>query len=218
MHVDPYLELSRTCDRLVRRPMPWLADPRLGGLTIGGVVSTVRAFRPDPESSDRMIRALTEIGGEETNAMTVFIHALAGPLRSKLRRSVTDDYRSTALGDLTLVIFDSINRREPEHQDHLARRYLSRAHNRSARGERRSHTHGTKTIATVDPYGPDRLIVIQDLHTPNRDDVATLATDRADLEGAARVLCGPPVPSSVHTAAEHGHHDDPERHLHDFTR
>lgn len=181
MHVDPYLELSRTCDRLARRRRSWLADPRLDGRPIGGLVKTVRAFRLDVENSDRMIRALTEIGGQETDAMTVLIHALAGPLRSKLRRSVTEEYRASALGDLTLVIFDSVANGEPPRQDHLARRYLARAHNRSSRAERRAHTHGTKTIATVEPLGPDRLIGLQDQRLRGGDDVAAQAVDRAAL-------------------------------------
>ena len=181
MYADPYLELSRRCDRLGRRRLPWLDDPRLGGLPLDEVVSTIRDYRSDVGRSDVLIRTLTDIGSAETDAMTVLIHALAGPLRSKLRRSVTDEYRASALGDLTLVIFDSVANGEPPRQDHLARRYLARAHNRSSRAERRAHTHGTKTIATVEPLGPDRLIGLQDQRTRGGDDVAAQAVDRVAL-------------------------------------
>ena len=181
MYADPYLELSRRCDRLGRRRLPWLDDPRLGGLPLCGLVSTIRGYRSDVGRSDVVIRALTDIGSADTDAMTVLIHSLAGPLRSKLRRSVTDEYRASALGDLTLVIFDSVDNGEPPRQDHLARRYLARAHNRSSRAERRAHTHGTKTIATVELLGPDRLIGIQDQRTRGGDDVAAQAVDRVAL-------------------------------------
>ncbi len=181
MYADPYLELSRRCDRLGRRRVPWLDDPRLGGIQLDDVVSTIRDYRVDSDRSDVVIRTLTDIGSAETDAMTVLIHSLAGPLRSKLRRSVTDEYRASTLGDLTLVIFDSVANGEPPRQDHLARRYLARAHNRSSRAERRAHTHGTKTIATVEPLGPDRLIGIQDQRTRGGDDVAAQAVDRVAL-------------------------------------
>ena len=188
MYADPYLELSRRCDRLGRRRLPWLDDPRLGGLPLDEVVSTIRDYRSDVGRSDVLIRTLTDIGSAETDAMTVLIHALAGPLRSKLRRSVTDEYRASALGDLTLVIFDSVASGEPPRQDHLARRYLARAHNRSSRAERRAHTHGTKTIATVEPLGPDRLIGLQDQRTQGGDDVAAQAVDRVALAAFADAI------------------------------
>ena len=126
MYADPYLELSRRCDRLGRRRRSWLDDPRLGGLPLDEVVSTIRDYRVDSDRSDVVIRTLTDIGSAETDAMTVLIHSLAGPLRSKLRRSVTDEYRASALGDLTLVIFDSVANGEPPRQDHLAQ--IGRAH------------------------------------------------------------------------------------------
>lgn len=188
MYVDPYLELSRRCDRLSRRRLPWLDDPRLGGLALDEVVPTIRAYRSDVGRSDALIRTLTDIGSADTDAMTVLVHSLADPLRSKLRRSVTDEYRATALGDLTLVIFDSMAHGEPPRQDRLARRYLARAHNRSSRAERRAHTHGTKSIATVEPLGPGRLIGLQDQRTRGGDDVAAQAVDRVALAAFADAI------------------------------
>ena len=188
MYVDPYLELSRRCDRLGRRRLPWLDDLRLSGLPLDEVVSTIRRYRSDVGRSDVLIRTLTDIGSTDTDAMTVLIHSLAGPLRSKLRRSVTDEYRASALGDLTMVIFDSVANGEPPRQDHLARRYLARAHNRSSRAERRGHTHGNKTIATVEPLGPDRLVGLHDQRTRGGDDVAAQAVDRVALAAFADAI------------------------------
>lgn len=182
MRVDPYLQLSKSCDQLARRRLPWLSDERLEGLSVPEQVAAIRGHRSDHEASDRIIRALVGLGQDHPDAITVLIHALAGPLKSKLRHAATVDYVTDALSDLTLVIFDSIGKGEPDRLDHLARRYLARAHNRTWRTEHRARHHGTKTISVVDTYGPTDLAMVQDgLVTNDRDNVANVASDRADL-------------------------------------
>lgn len=185
MHTDPYIELARITEQLGRRRLPWLADPRLGGCTVDELVQTIRNYRADAKASDRVVRALVEIGTDEADAMTVLIHALAGSLRSKLKRVTSAEYRSTVLGDLTAVVLESIAANEFTRQDHLVRRYLARAHNRSARAQRLTRTRGTKNLVTVEVVGPDRLRLVQDQQYLYSDDVASLAVDRADLAAFA---------------------------------
>lgn len=181
MHVDPYRQLSRSCDVLARRRLPWTEDRRLEGLAIADQVTAVRGYRQDDQRSDWTIRALVSIGADHSDAITVLVHALAGPLKAKLRNAATVEYVTDALSDLTFVVFDSIDNGEPDRLDHLARRYLARTHNRTWRAEHQARHHGTKRPATVDSYGPTRLVGIQDRLGGGGDEVATLATDRADL-------------------------------------
>lgn len=185
MHIDPYIELARTTEQLGRRRLPWLADSRLGGCTVEELVQTIREYRADAKASDRTVRVLVDISADEADAMTVLINALAGSLRSKLKRVTSAEYRSTVLGDLTAVVLESIATDEVTHEDHLVRRYLARAHNRSARAQRLTRTRGTKNLVTVEVVGPDRLRLVQDQRHPYSDDVANLATDRADLAAFA---------------------------------
>lgn len=185
MHTDPYIELARTTERLGRRRLPWLTDPRLDDCTVDELVQTIRDYRVDAEASDRAVRALVDIGTDERDAMTVLINALAGSLRSKLKRVTSAEYRSTVLGDLTVVVLESIADDEPSRQDHLARRYLARAHNRTARAQRLTRTRGTKNLITVEVVGPDRLRLLQEQRHPYSEEVASLAIDRADLAAFA---------------------------------
>jgi hypothetical protein len=166
-----YRQLDDAYRRLRRQPCPvWLGDVCEGGLD--GAVAAIRCDRPDSTDSDRVLRTMVEIGRREPDAMTVVLYALAPKLRTRLARTVTDEYRTDALTDLAFVLLDS-----SFDGARLAARIVNRAHNRAYKGDRRSRTHGTVNVMTVSPREPQHFVRVRS----HDEDVATAAVRRADL-------------------------------------
>jgi hypothetical protein len=166
-----YQQLADTYQRLSRRSRPtWLTEVFAGDLD--DAVTTIRNDHPDPTGSDRVLRALIYVGRKEPDALTVALYALAPKVRTRLARTVTDDYRSDVLTDLAFVVLDS-----PLDGPRLAARLVNRAHNRAHKAVQRTHTHGTVNVTTIAPRDPEHFTRSR----AHDEDVAATAARRVDL-------------------------------------
>lgn len=166
-----YRQLDDAYRRVRRQPRPaWLDDT--GAVCVDDAIAAIRADRPDPTNSDRVLRTLVEIGRQAPDALTVALYALAPKLRIRLGRTVTDEYRTDVLTDLALVLLDS-SLTGPR----LAARVVNRAHNRAHKADRRIRTHGIVNVMTVTVREPEHFVRVGS----DDEDVAAIAAHRADL-------------------------------------
>ncbi|MGH9228918.1 MAG: hypothetical protein ACRD07_09350 [Acidimicrobiales bacterium] len=157
--------------RLRGRPRPgWLTEVFAGDLD--DAVTIIRRDQPDSTDSDRLLSALIQVGREEPDALTIALHALAPKLRTRLARTVTDDYRSDVLTDLAFVLLDgSLD------GPRLAARVVNRAHSRAHKAVQRTRLHGTVNVTTVAPRGPEHFNRLQ----AHDEDIAATVARRVDL-------------------------------------
>jgi hypothetical protein len=166
-----FQQLADAYERVSRRPRPtWLTEVVAGDFA--DAVTTIRSDQPDPTASDGLLRALICIGRQEPDALTVALYALAPRLRTRLARTVTDDYRSDVLTDLAFVLLDS-----PLDGPRLAARVVNRAHNRAYKAIQRTHTHGTVNITTIAPRDPEHF----NRSRTHDEDIAATVARRVDL-------------------------------------
>jgi hypothetical protein len=166
-----YQQLTDAYDQLGRWPRPtWLRAVFAGDLD--DVVTAIRRDQPNPTASDGLLRALICTGRQVPDALTVALYALAPRLRTRLARTVTDDYRSDVLTDLAFVLLDS-----PLDGPRLAVRLVNRAHTRTHKATRATHTRGTINIMTVAPRDPERFNRSQ----AHDEDIAASVARRVDL-------------------------------------
>lgn len=181
-------ELDAAYEHVAGRTCPdWLAG--ITSADLPTVVEAIRRGAHDPQArqvADTFLRDLITLGRHQTDALTVALYALAPQLRAGLGRAVTDDYRDEVLTDLTMVLLDS-----PLDGTGLARLLLRRAHSRTRRAARRTHTRGTRNVRTIAPADPTTLARQPD----PRDDIATTVARRVDLDRFA---------AAVHTALDTG--------------
>lgn len=187
MSPNPYLELERACDRIAQRRPAWPRRLGIEGIsTIADVVAMVRNENPTACMSDGVIRALVAVG--ERDALTVLLHGLSGPLLDRLSPVATEDYRADALGDLTLVVFDAIQRGDLIRCDRLAHRFANRAHTRTHKRTRLVYERGVRSPVAIEPLPPERITLRDDLTLGAADDVAETAAARVDLQRFAAAV------------------------------
>lgn len=168
--MHPYQQITARYRQLARRTRPaWLTA--IGDLTLDELVDTIRASTTP--GSDDHLRALVTAGRRDPDALTVALHALLPALQARLGRTVTDEYRTDMLTDLTLVLLDS-----PLDGRRLAHRLVNRAHNRTYKAARRVHTRGVINLTTITTCDPDQLHRQADDRT---GDLADTVADRIDL-------------------------------------
>lgn len=153
-----------------RRRPDWLAP--VGAGSLDDAVAAIRADRPDSTRSDTILRTLIQAGRREPDALTVAMHALAPRLRTRLARSVTDDYRDDALTDLAYVLADS-----SLDGPRLAARLVNRAHNRTYKAAQRLYTRGVVNVMAIAPQDPEHF----DRHHDGTEDIASVVARRVDL-------------------------------------
>jgi hypothetical protein len=166
------VNLYRTLDteyRHLRRqgvPEHWRLD-------VPSIDALVETIRTDSPCSDQLLGRLIELAGRDQRAVVVAAYALVPLLRARLGRTVTDEYRSDALTELTIVLLDA-----PTVGTHLARRLVNRAHTRVHKAARRVTHRGVVNLVEITPTDPDLLARRRDLaHDDLADDVAA----RVDL-------------------------------------
>lgn len=169
--MDLYRQLDIAYQHIVRRPHPrWLTaispDP------LDDIVTSIRDDRPDPTASDTTLRTMIDIGRHEPDALTVAMHALAPKLRARLGRTVTNDYRHDVLTDLALVLLDS-----PLDGQRIAARLVNRAHNRTYKAARHTHTRGTVNVIHVAPADPEHFTI----RSAATEDIASRVARRVDI-------------------------------------
>lgn len=185
---DPYAKLEQACSQIARRRPSWPRQLGIAGIaTVEDVVDAIRQDKPSPTRSDDLIRAMAK-RASESDVATVLLHALAGPLRARLGRTVTDEYRADALGDLTFVVFDATERNELERCTRLAHRFANRAHNRTHKRTRRVTERGVQATTTIEPLPPDRITLLAAAPTYGNDEVADTAAVRVDLHHFATAI------------------------------
>ena len=168
--MHPYQQVTARYHHLARRHHPaWLA--KTGAATLDQLVDTIRD--PNAPAADGMLRSLVTAGRADPDALTVALHALLPALQARLGRTVTEDYRTDMLTDLTLVLLDG-----PLEGHRLAHRLVNRAHNRTYKTARRVHTRGVTNITTITTCDPGHLTRRADRGT---GDLATAVALRVDL-------------------------------------
>jgi hypothetical protein len=169
--MDLYRRLDDAYRRLRRRPRPgWLADVCVGD--VDDAVTIIRRDQPDSTDSDRLLNALVHVGRDEPDALTVALYALVPKLRSRLARTVTDDYRSDVLTDLAFVLLDgSLD------GPRLAARVVNRAHSRAHKAVQRTRIHGNVNVTAVAPREPEHFNRLR----AHDVDVAASVARRVDL-------------------------------------
>lgn len=188
MSQDPYAKLKQACNQIARRRPAWPSQLAMPGIaTVTDVVETIRHDKPSAARSDTLVRLLAKRSAEADLA-TVLLHALAGPLRDRLGRAATEEYRADALGDLTFVVFDATERHELDRCTSLAHRFANRAHNRTHKRTRRLTERGVQSTTTIEPLPPDRISLLAAGQAYGHDDVADTAVARADLQHFASAI------------------------------
>ncbi len=166
-----YHRLDDAYRRLRRRPRPsWLAEVFAGDLD--DAVTIIRSDQPDSTASDRLLHALIHVGRDEPDALTVALYALVPKLRTRLMRTVTDDYRSDVLTDLAFVQLDA-----SLDGPRLAARVVNRAHSRAHKAEQRTRIHGNVNVTTVAPRDPEHFNRLR----AHDEDIAVTVARRVDL-------------------------------------
>ena len=100
------------------------------------------------------------------------MHALAPKLRARLGRTVTNDYRHDVLTDLAFVLLDS-----SLDGPRLAARLVNRAHNRTHKAARHTHTRGTVNVVNITPTDPEHFTS----RGATTEDIGSLVGRRIDL-------------------------------------
>lgn len=146
-----YTTIDADYRRLTRRPLPdtW----QLPVATSDEAVAAIRSHREHPERSDELTRRLALLARTDHRASVVLLHALAPLLRSRLGRSITDEYRNDALSELAIVVLDS-------NLDgiRLAPRLVNRAHTRLYKSARRVERRGVVNTVAIVPVDPQQLM------------------------------------------------------------
>lgn len=148
-----YQSLDATSARLAGHAPP--AAWRTGCATYADVVFTIRDDYPDPSRSDAILRRLLDTDMSRSDASGVVLDALAPALRSRLGRSVTDEYRDDVLTELALVILDTD--RATLDRPGLAHRLVNRAHTRAYKASQRTYQRGAARPITIAPTDPARF-------------------------------------------------------------
>jgi hypothetical protein len=167
--MHPYRQITDRYRQLARRPRPgWLIAIHDGGLD--DLVAAIR--EPLGPGADDVLRAVITVGRSQPDALTVVLYALLPALQARLGRTVTEDYRTDVLTDLTLVLLDS-----SLEGGRLAHRLANRAHNRTYKAALRTRTRGDINPTTITPCDPEQLNRRPD---PGAD-IATMVAGRVDL-------------------------------------
>jgi hypothetical protein len=181
MSQSPFRDLAATVERIARTQPAWPTQLGLPGVaTVADLVVAIRDTHPDSAVSDAAVRAVLRQRGD-VEAGTVLVHALAYILDQRITRAATWDYLADALGDLTIVVFDTIGPADLDGLTHLAHRLVNRAHNRVYKRRIRIDGSGSNHVAEVTPAEPERLSRMSDDLGNHAGGVAELATTLADL-------------------------------------
>lgn len=148
--------------------------------TLDGVVEAIRDHREHQKRSDDLTRQLATIARTDQRAAVVVLYALAPLLGARLGRAVTTEYRTDALTELAMVIFDS-----PLDGPRLAHRLVNRAHTRVYKAARRVEQRGVVHIVEIAPMDPQRMAVSVGTCVA---DIADGVTDRLALDQFNRAV------------------------------
>jgi hypothetical protein len=142
-------------------------------------VAAIRSHQENPDRSDDLTRRLALLARTDQRAGVVLLYALAPLLRSRLGRSITEEYRNDALSELAIVILHS-----NLDGTRLAHRLVNRAHTRVHKAARRVEQRGVVHVVEIAPVDPRRLMGNAATHVA---DIADVVVDRlaiTDFNGA----------------------------------
>jgi hypothetical protein len=180
---DPYRPLARHCDRIGRHRPDLIAAVDLPDVTtVAELFAVIRDTRA-PETSDRALRRLAREGRLDPDVVTLIVGALAPQLRMWTAKGRSPEFHDDLLGELTLAVYDAIERGDFETCGQLAARVRWRTHVRVSKHNRKTRVHGETNLTTTDPCSPEVLAVLCAEHgeTPAADPVGEAAMARVDL-------------------------------------
>jgi hypothetical protein len=148
--------------------------------TLDGVVEAIRDHREHQKRSDDLTRQLATIARTDQRAAVVVLYALAPLLGARLGRAVTTEYRTDALTELAMVIFDS-----PLDGPRLAHRLVNRAHTRVYKAARRVLRRGVVHLVEIAPRDPQRMTEQSAASAP---DIADDVVNRIALSRFSRAV------------------------------
>ncbi len=146
-----YNTVDADYQRVARRRLPDTWELQVD--STDEAVAAIRSHQENPDRSDDLTRRLALLARTDQRAGVVLLYALAPLLRSRLGRSITEEYRNDALSELAIVILHS-----NLDGTRLAHRLVNRAHTRVHKAARRVEQRGVVHMVEIAPVDPQRLM------------------------------------------------------------